>query len=705
MDRKRYKKGNYMIRKLFLPIAVAIIAVAAQAQETYNVHLTKEATDAKHIHVTQIKNNRNESIEVILKNDDGNNATYKLDAGGIEPCDKICTAVEVNIVSKAGLVAKQSIWGTRDTKKLWDKQNKDESAKLETLSVNEDEQAETKGATIDIDKPRLPNGRRNLSSEQILKKFTDYVNQISFLSDAGLAESKSKIDEYIKNLQNWENIDSCIIENNLQEYVRQNMDSLDAYKQEAQSLIYRFSKRFNADEATNAEISQMLNDRIAQREEDLDRLQTAMNAGKASEDADSFKMDKKTIANCGIILFIVLLVIIWIIIASKKKSRDKLQRYKSQGTSAAPGIVVRRTTTSILKKQSLEDVIDNPAYLKIDCADFCNDSAVRRIYLKNTCVKDIYNMYAEDLRNPDNPKEDGCMVLGRWVHDKEANEYYVSLEHIVLPGDDAVFSEYELNFGGKIKLRVAEKLRKLRRETNLQYDMTCWVHSHPGLGVFFSNADNTAHIQMKHPTHPYFLTAMVVDILTPEQELGIFTFKKDGTVNAKSDLTKMYSLESLYKWAVESDRNAVKVDDKFNSLAKAQKHYYDCVEVLLSNGAIIDMGMLATEQENGALCFVHGFADKQGAKTRFIAATTSKQEAVPDNDLIGCFVTATHCSIPSIKKAVAGYLGRINFVIVSSTSDGLLTTIPVVNGELCNDTNYYGEENFEELKIWTRRKR
>lgn len=684
---------------------LALLAIGAQAQDTYNVGLTKEATDSKHIRITQIRNNRRESIDVVLKNDDGKSTTYELSAGATKTCDIKCTHVSVKIVGETGLVVQQPIWGVRKTKELWDKQNKDKKNKLEELSVEGNEKAEINKSEINIDEPKIPKGRRNLNSEQIIRRFTDYVNQISFLSDTGLAESKTQIDRYIKDLQNWENTDSCIAENNLREYVKQNKDSLDAYKQEAQSLIYRFSKRFNADEATNVEISQMLNDRLAQRESDLDRLQTAMNANDANEEADSFKMDKKTIINCGVILLIVLLVIMWIVVASKKKNKSKQQQLKPQGTNAAPGIVVRRTTTSILKKQSLEDVIDNPAYLKIDCADFCNDSAVRRIYLKNTCVKDIYNMYAEDLRNPNNPKEDGCMVLGRWVHDKETNEYYVSLEHIVLPGDDAVFSEYELNFGGKIKLRVAEKLRKLRRETNLQYDMTCWVHSHPGLGVFFSNADNTAHIQMKHPTHPYFLTAMVVDILTPEQELGIFTFKKDGTVNAKADLTKMYSLESLYKWAVESDRNTFKADDHCDSLAKAGKHYYDCVEVQLSNGAIIDMGMLATEQENGALCFVHGFADKQGTKTRFIAATTSKQEAVPDNDLIGCFVTATHCSIPSIKKSVAAYLGRINFVIVSSTSDGLLTTIPVVNGELCSDTNYYGEEKFEELKIWTRRKR
>lgn len=701
-----------MVQKIFLSVMLAVLAVSLQAQDLRKeIHLTYNLKDETHIRVTSIRNNSNGDVIITLKNStDSKQQRVAVAKGNTETIDLTCTIVLVSPANSTLAGGSTRIWDTSDTKREWDKRvaikETATSVSPESQLSKDDPQSETDKPTIEIDKPKIPKGRMSLSSEQIVSKFTDYVNQISFLSDTGIEESKTKTNKFVKDLQNWENIDSCIAENNLREYVKQTKDSLDAYKQEAQSLIYRFSMHFNADEATNAEISQMLYDRLAQRENDLERLQTAMNASEANDDAGSFKMDKKTIVNCCIVLLIVLLVIIWVVVASKKKSRNKQQKQvESHGTNAAPGIVVRRTTTSILKKQSLEDVIDNPAFLKIDCKDFCNDSAVRRIYLKNTCVKDIYNMYAEDLRNPDNPKEDGCMVLGRWVHDKDTNEYYVSLEHIVLPGDDAVFSEYELNFGGKIKLKVAEKLRKLRRETNLQYDMTCWVHSHPGLGVFFSNADNTAHIQMKHPTHPYFLTAMVVDILTPEQELGIFTFKKDGTINAKTDLTKMYSLEDLYKWAVESDRNTFKTEDHCNSLAKAKKHYYDCVEVLLSNGAIIDMGMLATEHENSALCFVHGFADRQGTKTRFIAATTSKQVVVPDNELIGCFVTATHCSIPSIKKAVANYLGRINFVIVSSTSDGLLTTIPVINGEICNDTNYYGEENFEQVKVWTRRKR
>lgn len=404
------------------------------------------------------------------------------------------------------------------------------------------------------------------------------------------------------------------------------------------------------------------------------------------------------------------ILVTFLLVRTRKKNKKTI-KYLPPTNASSTDIVVRRKTTSILRKQSLEDVIGNGNYMKIDCDDFCSNSAVRRMYIKNSCIKDIYNMYAENLRNPNNPKEYGCMVLGRWVHDKEADEYYVSLEHVVLPGDDAVFSEYELNFGGKIKLKVNQELRKLRVATELQYDVTCWVHSHPGLGVFFSNSDCNVQTQLKHPTHPRFLTAIVIDILTPEQELGIFTFKRDGdcsdgaSINSKADLKKMYSLEEWYKWAIDSDRNSIKPEDYYNTLSVAKAHIENCHGIELSNGAIIDMGLLAAEQHEGFVGIVHGFASTKAGKTEFVAAKVSSTETVPDNEPVGCFIMASHCSIPSLRKALTDRFGKIGFVLVYTTGDGLLTSIPVINNDLCADQNFYGEQQLEELKIWTRRKR
>ena len=340
-------------------------------------------------------------------------------------------------------------------------------------------------------------------------------------------------------------------------------------------------------------------------------------------------------------------------------------------------------------------MLHNDAYKAIDCADFCADSAVRRIYLKNTCIKDIYNLYAEDLRNPENPNEDGCMVLGRWVYDDSNDEYYVSLEEIVKPGDDAVFKEYELNFGGKIKLKVSEKLRRLRRETNLQYDMTCWVHSHPGLGVFFSNADSSVQMQLKHPTHPKFLVAIVIDILTPNQEMGIFTFKHDLSINSKADLQKMYSLEELYKWAVESDRNSFKHEDYRNIMQTASTRIDSHYGIELSNGAIIDMCQLQTEKEDGLLAWVYGYACENNGKTEFVLNSVSKSKIAQDYNLIGCYINGAHCSIPTIKRIIGNDFSSIQFILFYSTVDDVLTSIPVIDSKV--SVHYCPRKSFNNL--------
>ena len=394
----------------------------------------------------------------------------------------------------------------------------------------------------------------------------------------------------------------------------------------------------------------------------------------------------------------------WYRNAAKKTSKKKTKKSTSSTSETASLIVIGPKTSPSLKKQSLDDVYENEAYMKIKYEDFCSESAIRAMYIKNTCIKDIYKMYAEDLRNPNNPKEDGCLVIGRWVIDEATKKYDVSLEYIVTPGDDAIFSEYELNFGGKIQLKKGNMLKRLRRDTGLQYDLTCWVHSHPGLGVFFSNSDNNVQMQLKNELHPHFLTALVIDILTPEQETGIFTFKQDGTINSKNDLIKIFSLEEMYKWALESERRSFNKDDYYNVLANADKRINECYGIELSNGAIIDMTYMAANP-NGFVGLVHGYPILQGEKQECIITSVTKTDVVSDNKMIGCYVVSAHCSIPSIRKIISQYLDKISFVLVYTATDGIITSIPVQNHDLCNNEEYYGEQLLEELKIWTRRKR
>ena len=407
-----------------------------------------------------------------------------------------------------------------------------------------------------------------------------------------------------------------------------------------------------------------------------------------------------------------LLLIVLTVVAVRKKT-NKQKKTAKQSASASvpdaasgnPGIVVRRRTTSILKKQCIDDVINNPAYIVIDSADFTTDSAVRRIYIKNSCIKDVYNLYAEDLRNTENPKEDGCMVIGRWVQDEDSHTYDISLEEVVFPGDDAVFKEYELNFGGKIKLRIADRLRRLRRDTNLQYDLVCWIHSHPGLGVFFSNSDDNVQTQLKHSQHPNFLVAFVVDILTSDQETGIFTFRKDGSMNSKGDITKMYSLEELYKQALESERNSFSPDNYYNIIDNARKKLPACKGVELNNSSIIDLTQIVIEPETGIVGWAIGTSVESKGSHEYAVSSIVRNTEKPGTGVIGCLISMTHMSFPTIQKLVAGESVNMSFVMVYSSKQLSLTTIPVINGELLPDEQFYGDVNIDDLKIWTRRKR
>ena len=567
-----------------------------------------------------------------------------------------------------------------------------------------------------------------------MEAFQQKLQDDPFFSDRNQQNLNNEIAKYIDDLLNRKDKAEYIQKCQLNGYVEGLQLQLQEQKEKKDLFIQAILQNYPELDAQASvdfrnQMEEVLNGKLNLLDKNLTRLTNEMEVKEESGKELPWPL-------IGAIAGGLLLLIFIIAVISKNKGKGKKNNgYKpapvtprgpkpgyrapitpGQQVSADGNIVVRRKTATILKKQSLEDVIDNPNYLQVDAVDFTYESAVRRMYIKNQCIIDIYNMYAEDLRNPQSPKEDGCMVLGRWVHDTENNEYYVSLEQIVMPGDDAVFEEYALNFGGKIKLKVLEELRRLRRETNLQYDLTCWVHSHPGLGVFFSNSDTSVQDQLKHPQHPLFLTAIVVDILTPMQDTGIFTYCRDMNINSKSELKKMYSLIEWYQWAQESLKTAAQrpvgaaqkelsADEYFNTLEKAEERDDSCHDVQISKNVIVDICMdLATEGDD-VLAMLHGYAQQHGQKTEYVAEKISNNEKEEGLSLTGCFVAAPHCSIPTVRRAVQDYLDRIHFVLVYTPSDSLLTTIPVVNGDLVVENTFYGEQRMEVLKTWIKQVR
>ncbi len=665
-------------------------------------------------------------------------------------------------------------WDKADCERVWKAHNpsyvpEPEKAKKETDDGRE-QQAEArpknKESHDNASSPSVPivpaQSLTPVSSETAVSDFDRFLAADAYYADNAVTTFKNTIDLHITTLRSSADKDAYIAQNELDSYAKAEREVLQQHRDDIETLIGKFLSRYkngvNDRQQCEEKLAEIASQKLDQREEALSLLENELGITPPTVKNKSVKWLPIALCVGGALLLIPLLV--WLVKRKKPAGPAPVKRtpsnaYQQPKGGAEPGIVVRRTTTTVLKRQSLDDVVNNPAYLPIEVPEFCDFAAVRRIYLKNSCVKEIYEMYAQDLSQSPNPNENGCMVLGRWVYHPQTQEYDVSLEEVVMPGDDAVFQEYELNFGGKIKLRATGRLRKLRAQTNLQYDLTCWVHSHPGLGVFFSNADTSVHHQLKHPTHPHFLTAIVVDILTKGQQLGVFVFKKDGFISSKNDIKRMYSLEKLYHWAVESERKTQQqtqmpaapqsvspqptvpqsvapqqpaqphqpiipnrpmtppqppqtpqppATDYIDILSHAAARLTDCHSIMINGQAVIELQQITGHQEGGLVGFVHGSMSETNEQTTFTVERISSQPQMQNLQLMGCVVVSPHASLPSVKKAVAPFIGLLKFVMVYSSADGVINTIPVLRQELCIDGHFYGEQKLEDLISWVRNK-
>ncbi|MBR6283399.1 MAG: hypothetical protein IKR25_03790, partial [Muribaculaceae bacterium] len=179
----------------------------------------------------------------------------------------------------------------------------------------------------------------------------------------------------------------------------------------------------------------------------------------------------------------------------------------------------------------------------------------------------------------------------------------------------------------------------------------------------------------------------------------------DGSVTSQADLRRMFSLEEMYQWAIASERSGFNAQDYFNTLMGC-KRSNECSGVQLSNGAVIDIMHLTTSPITGLAGYVHGFVrTSKEQQTEYIAEIVRSERSIAGKERVGCLVVDTHCSLPTVRRMVADELADLHFILVYATGNDELTAIPVVNGELCGDENYYGVNKLEDLKIWTRRKR
>jgi len=113
--------------------------------------------------------------------------------------------------------------------------------------------------------------------------------------------------------------------------------------------------------------------------------------------------------------------------------------------------------------------------------------------------------------------------------------------------------------------------------------------------------------------------------------------------------------------------------------------------------------MALGSQPNGIAGTLHCNTRKEGPATVYVAERLSNQAKEDDLQPAGCFVVTSHFSLPTVRKAMGDTLEKFRFVLVYTTSDGRLTSVPVMGSDLCADESYYGEQSIDELRQWTKK--
>ena len=268
---------------------------------------------------------------------------------------------------------------------------------------------------------------------------------------------------------------------------------------------------------------------------------------------ESITVPYTTLILIGVVFFFLIVGIVVYIksLAAQKKIKKVEIENRMAGKS---GLVIEEyePLETVSYCVGLDDIKEKLGtdYYAIDMDTILEDTTIKEVFLSRQAILDIYNFFANFVKY-DKTNETGCFLVGRWEYLADSNNarYDISIERIVEPSDDAVYGEYNLNFGAKIGITLNYAIENLCEKTGNEYVHTSWMHSHPGLGLFLSSQDLSVQSQLAHSLHFGRLLAIVLDSNTPDLKMAFFTPKHNGTMNNDKDVKQFLSLETLYQWA------------------------------------------------------------------------------------------------------------------------------------------------------------
>lgn len=400
-----------------------------------------------------------------------------------------------------------------------------------------------------------------------------------------------------------------------------------------------------------------------------------------------------------IILAAIIVVLgIVILILRRKKTTEK-----TKGTPYDPNVISIIKDESVKYEHGLAHVLERQnEYLTFDMNTVFSNTAVNKVYLSTALVKKLYEFFSNSLEADGRTNETGCFIVGCWdFANAKHNSYDISLEDMVEPGDDADFGEYSLHFGKKISVNMASVIDNLAQKTKRDYLLTCWMHSHPGLGLFLSNHDLIVQKQLTYSDHKNRLLAIVIDTNTPELKTGFFTAKTDGTMNNREEVKRWFSFEEIFREGREVSRtNMAEKEEKEGEKFGTNP---DCFNITVSGDTMDYIGFAphAINQIDTAL-----YSCTKGVVGYFFGEYDGRYMEVScclpyDNEeKEGCLIYQDGLVSTQLSKYVADLTG-CKFFVNCSSDDKLYIWVKNDNGVF----ETVGESTLTQMKEWIRRKR
>ncbi len=250
-------------------------------------------------------------------------------------------------------------------------------------------------------------------------------------------------------------------------------------------------------------------------------------------------------------------------------------------------------------------------YYMIDLREYWEDTMVTKVFLHRHLIRKTYRFFYESCVSKGRVLETGGYIIGGWEADPDNPQvYHVSLEDFIQPGDDAIYGEYELNFGAKIGVRLEKAIREYREKPGREYTLTAWFHSHPEIKIFLSNNDILVQEALAGRENKHKLLALVIDPITQDKGkvafyTGIFPYRTDETMNNSSSDMKLIKWKDLYDWALSPP--ILGLDDYYRvdlELYNRQSYYFG---LLLNDRCITRFSLFLDDllgQESGSGLFL-----------------------------------------------------------------------------------------------------